>query len=280
MNVSTGFDPLSLADTSANQEQLERVIPRSDAVSWLYLRMEPGDPWHPINRLLLWQIWPLKDTPEPILDALKGPSPRSTGHYCGGPGWCPSVDGQVICTKRKMRWVDGPKMGWQVSRQQWEIFREIGRFADPWWVIQGPTGGHRKMLADDEKTMLWHTSGERYRDVPKMGELPYAPFDNRVLRWIREYDVLQRWEESYAKSFTSRSYVEVEQGEEERKQELGKKWAQWLVDQVDEMFEAGASGFRGLANEYRAGGSSLKDERKRSDESMDARWHALLQGTE
>lgn len=128
--------------------------------------------------------------------------------------------------------------------------------------------------------MLWHTSGERYRDVPKMGELPYAPFDNRVLRWIREYDVLQRWEESYAKSFTSRSYVEVEQGEEERKQELGKKWAQWLVDQVDEMFEAGASGFRGLANEYRVGGSSLKDERKRSDESMDARWHALLQGTE
>lgn len=267
------------------QAEIERVIPRAEHTSWLYLRYEPGDPWHPIDRLFLWQVWPLAQTPEAALSALKGPHPRSTGHYCGGPGWCPSATGQdgkaiTVCPTPKFRWVQGPKADWRISRQQYEVFREIGRYADPWWVIQGDRGGHRKLLFDWEKEALELATGNRHHDVPIAGMLPYAPCDRRVIDWITEYDVLRQWEDAQMLDFTKRTGLDVERYEAERRAKIGPLWGRWLQAQVDEMYEAAPGAWRELAGTYRAGGSDERARRKAEDRTYEHRLATLVAGSE
>lgn len=266
------------------QAEIERLVPRSDAVSWLYLREEKGDPWKPLNRLFLYQVYPLALTPPDALDAVRGPSPRATGHFCGGGDWCPTftdpTDGRkkIACPKPKGRWVNGIQTAWRINLQQWEIFQEIGRYADPWWVIQGDRGGHRKALFDWEKEVLQLATGGRHQDVPLAGELPYAPCDHRVLDWIASNDILREWDAKQMAPFTSRDGLTVEAYEDAHRKRLGPMWGQWLAAQVDEMYEDGKSGWRELANEYRAGGSDEKLIRKEKTEMYEQKMAALWAG--
>ena len=78
------YDPVAPSALAEWQADVDRVVPPSETLSGLLLRYEDGDPWRPINRLFLWQTWPLENTPLDLLVALRGPHPRSTGHYCGG----------------------------------------------------------------------------------------------------------------------------------------------------------------------------------------------------
>lgn len=261
--------------------ELERRYPRSEHVSWLYARWEAGDPWKPINRILLWQTLPLKDTTPDMFSALKGPHPRSSGHYCGGPGWCPVVDdetGEVLCLKPKMRWVDGPAMDWKISRQQWEIYREIGQYAEPFWVVQGPNGGHPKILFDWQKEALERETDGAMRDVPRMGELPYAPLDQRVFDRLADLDILRAWESKHFKAFTDRNGADVDQYDDDRKKALGPMWAKWVRETADEMYDGARSAWRDAAGEFRAGGSGMKEERKLADAMHELRMAALEAG--
>lgn len=262
-----------------DQAELERVIPRQDGVSWLYVRWENTDGWAPANRLLLWQVRPLDDTDADIIAALQAKAPRSQGHYCGGKGHCPEVGGAPTCPDPKFRWVGGYRhSGWQISQQQWDIYREIGRYAEPWWVVQGDRGGHRKLLFDWEQELMGLHSGGTHQNVPTIGDLPFAPFDQRVLRWVTEYDLLRTWQGKYLKNFDQRGWKDVERDEATAKKALGPLWASWLLAQVDEMYDGARGAWRDVAGEHRAGGTNLRAERRASDARWSAKWDALLSG--
>lgn len=154
------------------QETLDRITPpanltrdrnpRARAVIW----WEPGDPWEPIQRWIIYQIMPKATIHPSILKQLEGPHPRSAGRYSGKLG----------------RWVDGPAP--DITRTQWDLYRQFGGYATPYWVLQGTEGGHRYALEKHERVLLYMVTGRR--DVAAPGELPACEPDERTWASLRE----------------------------------------------------------------------------------------------
>lgn len=231
--------PVGPATIAGWQAELERVVPRTDRLSWLYLRWEPGDVWEPVQRWVLWQVWPADVTAALMPQqwaALHGPSPRSKGRF----------------SAERRRWVGGATP-W-LSRQQWEIGQEIGRYAEPWWVVQGPNGGHRIRLSDAEKQM--RKMQGRIDAWPRMGALPYAPFDTRVTRWVRQYDLLQRW--TALRGFDQRTGDDVMRELEADSRRAAELQLAWLDEQVAETVDEGGGAFRALWDAQRPVGLSKR----------------------
>src|SRR3990167_4026661 len=63
------------------------VAPPSNFLSWLRLVWEPGDVWEPVERWMIYQMRAPRFVRPEMLKELRGPSPRSTGHYCTR-WWC------------------------------------------------------------------------------------------------------------------------------------------------------------------------------------------------
>src|SRR5687768_14939867 len=113
------------ADLGRWRQDLAQVSPPLDQLSYLHLRWEPGDPWNPVNRWVIWQLLPIERTNPEYLKELNGPHPRSTGLY----------------DEIAERWVGGTcKL---IDLGTYELFRETGRYGRRWWVVQGSKGGHR-----------------------------------------------------------------------------------------------------------------------------------------
>lgn len=144
------------------QEELDRITPASNhehkerGVIW----WEPGDTWEPIQRWIIYKLWPKKATPAHILAELEGPHPRSQGRY----------------SERLGRWVDGPAP--HITKTAWEIYRKFGGWAQPYWVLQGTNGGHRYKLFPWEKVLLHLATGRK--DTAAPGDLPYCEPDQRT----------------------------------------------------------------------------------------------------
>ncbi len=166
--------PETIADWQA---QLDARHDRTPRASRLLVRWEPGETWEPIDRYFLWQaVDPSHVTIEPwVLNALRGPHPRSTGHYCA-PGYC-------LCEFKRNRWQGGATRF--VDAHQWRIYQETGLYATRWWVIQGSHGGHRYCWEPGEFAAKVSQMKGHGTQPPDAGALPYAPFDERVLRAIR-----------------------------------------------------------------------------------------------
>ena len=169
--------PRSVVDAVAS------FAPINDVTTGLLPSWEAGDPWQPIERWGIWQVFPARTLP---LDAgtmawdiwkeLRGPHPRSAGHWCAD-GWC-------ACRTKLDGW-RGSKVKC-INRRQWELYRETGRYCRLWWIVQGEHGGHRYRLDQTEQRILQIHTGRS--DVPAPGDLPYAPIDARVFDAIRHYD--------------------------------------------------------------------------------------------
>lgn len=69
-----------------------------------------------------------------------------------------------------------------VSAYQWTMYRKYRVHARPSWIIQGFNGGH-KVAFDKADEELCRAQGLPTQP-PKPGALPYAPFDERVVRQI------------------------------------------------------------------------------------------------
>lgn len=169
--------PHSRDEIARWQAQLDQRHHRGDRSGRLLVLWEPGDPWEPIGRYFLWQaVDPKYITIEPwVLAALRGPSPRSTGHYCGQ-GYCP-------CDVKKDRWIGGASRF--IDMQQWRIYQETSLYATRWWVIQGEHGGHRYRWDPTELASLLSSMKGHGTQPPDVCSLPFAPFDARVLRAIQ-----------------------------------------------------------------------------------------------
>lgn len=173
-------------------ERLAAVSPKSEGLAWLHPVWVAGETPEidgqvynaPVERWVLYQIQPIQYVAPAALRELQGPHPRSTGQ------WRPyrRDDGTMGAA-----WFGGPCK--QVTRQQWELYRETGGFALPWWVIQGDKGGHRVALNPAERLLYaaeWGVDPADV-DVPRMGALPYADFDERVIDAIQQHDHLAQF---------------------------------------------------------------------------------------
>lgn len=257
------------------QRQLEQAVPRyqrgMEELSFLLLRWHAGDPWAPIGRYVVWQVWPRGIVPlgpeEGILQELAGPHPRSEGHFCGGADWCPTADGKVVCpAPYKQRWVGGPCR--LITKDQYEIAKELGGpyYATRFFVVQGGNGGHKVDLSPAERSLL----GSRGMDIemPKMGALPYAEPTDATWNLLRGYDQLWTWErEQSGRSFADRTPADIEAMERERAIKAAEQQMDLIDAQIEGWFsEHGrllkqtAQAERGEWGEYRGMQGSVADQ--------------------
>lgn len=156
MNIITGL-------RSAPPEfvaRLREVDPIRDAVSYL----EPV--WHDgAERWVLYEMVPAYDTqfgptvPIAILNELKGTDPDTI------PETCPLI-----------------------SHRQWLLYQTTQRWARPSWLVQGSKGGH--LAVYDPPTVKLCEYLQRPVSPPALGDLPYAPLDERVITGVMRMNKL------------------------------------------------------------------------------------------
>ena len=223
------FNPAQIA---LWQAELDTYVPVHPGLSRLLVRWQAGDPWAPVERVLLWQLWPEGMAPmgAEMLRALKGPNPRTTGHYCSG-----MKEDNCYCPKPRLRWVGGTTR--LITRDQWQIFQETGCYAERWWCVQGNAGGHRLTLSPAEQAMA-HARGIPL-PLPKMGALPYAAPDNRTWAFQRQYDQLWSWQAKQTKSFKDRGVADIEAAEREVAKQAALAQMDLLAEQVEGFWSEG-----------------------------------------
>lgn len=194
------------------ERELWHIAPPSQFVTWLKLRYVTGDPWEPIGRWCIYQMRHprLIANRVDLLKELRGPHPRSTGHY----------------DERFKMWRGGAAR--QVSRDTWELFQETGHYGKLWWVIQGYEGGHRYQLDKIESKVSAMMGGPK--DTPVPGDLPYAEWDRRVFRKIVQLDRVRMWK--HVTDYTLRNHETMDaQDHEEARMAREALWG-WLGTQV------------------------------------------------
>jgi hypothetical protein len=247
---------------------LWEIAPPSPVTNWLVAYWEPGEPWCPVERVIIAEAEPYAslvgarrlaqqmgcyEPGDVTLDELEGPDPRSAPgtHYCDPfGGWC-------FC-KRDRSWapqvVYGNAMPPSISQRQWEHFRGLhvpetrGCHLHPFWLAQGTGVGHVRRLNETAKAIARMTYGPTF-DVPAAGDAPYAVLDRRALGVLKEMDAMEKWRLSRDwKSRTAadqREYVASEQ----------RAFRARLVRWMDLQFEAAVSEERIDMGEIAANGA-------------------------
>lgn len=152
------------------QTQLAELWPRSEQTSWPRLRWEPGYPWEPVERWIIDEMIPADAVIPDVLEQLQRATPPQ-GHWDAALDEYIRQDDSIITTTA------------------WKLFRETGCWARPFWVIQGKHGGHKRWFSESEKKLLRYAGLPS--DPPAPGDLPYAPFDTRVLKQLAQHDLLR-----------------------------------------------------------------------------------------
>lgn len=171
MAVQVGLDYTRVPEASW-LERLKEINGESTALPTLVLHWEPGDKWGPIQRWMVYQTIPLLNTPAWLLPELRGPHPRAWGRFDERAGY----------------WVDGPAPN--ITRSQWEIFHVHGRYAVPYWTIQGDRGGHKYRLNRWESRLSKLAGGPG--DTPNPGELAYCVPDSRTWDALAKADRMRQ----------------------------------------------------------------------------------------
>lgn len=195
-------------------DELARLTPANERVSWLVLLWEPGvswrrNPYHtpqngepkllapvPIHRWVLYEATPPAFVPDWKVDMLLEEPVETASH------------------RRMLRY-----------------YLETHALIEPWWIIQGRNGGHKVAFTETEKSALTLT-GLSY-DPPAPGALPYADFDQRVVRQITKWDRLRQ---GYASVQTAKRL-----GDRNAEQAFRRELVGWLGDQVQESIETEVS---------------------------------------
>lgn len=178
--------------------RLREVSPISDVVSWLSPR------WHPdYQRWILYECVPVRYvTDNALIEELQGPDPESP-------------EGQHLT----------------VSRYQQEMFRAHRVHARPSWVIQGANGGHQVIYGDSTKELC--RAKNLPTEPPAIGSLPYAPFDERVVRQIQRMSKLTKVRGDLAEF--KRRYGKVENWKREQRDALREARTEY-VSFINEQF--------------------------------------------
>lgn len=208
------------------QHELDRIAPPADTLSGLKILWEPGDLWLARERWVIWQVYPLDRRGRAVLpwyvdeEAVRGPSPRSTGHPCVT-GWC-------ACAIKANAWVGGPPSAVGIDYWQWRLFQETGRFHARYWVVQGPDGGH---------PYRYDTFEQKYRkmrgedpDAPRIGALPYAEPDLRTWNRIAGLNLLRSHTEMT--DFQARTADHAKRATRDKDEQYQDAKLKWIEDRL------------------------------------------------
>lgn len=151
-------------------EEIARLSPKFDRLSHLVLFWEPGFPDDPVQRWVLYDAVPVAYVPQWKRDAF------NAERLCE----CPVVPTRIEhCEKCAGLVSPGRKRALQ-------YLRETECLPFPFWVIQGEQGGHPYRYTQVE--VNWAKLLGQPGEPPQLGSLPYADFDQRVIRKLRAYD--------------------------------------------------------------------------------------------
>lgn len=175
----TGLKRIDLVGPARDPEwdrQLAAISPPMDHMTHLRLFWVPGDPWQPCERWIIYQMFPQGSVP-PYIDRsdLTGPDPRT---------WAGDWDNVL------QRFVT--KVPITIDRRQWQIYQETGLFGFPYWVVQGPDGGHLRRFTHVQRALSKMEGG--WTEPPAPGDLPYAVPDQRTWRALALLDELAKYE--------------------------------------------------------------------------------------
>lgn len=221
------------------QEEIDRVFAPVDRLSRLVLRWEAGDRWQPIQRFIIWQCEDPNTVAVPpvVRHGLRGPHPRSKGHYC--------AEGYCLCTldprkKHTYHWRGAPDTPF--DRATWELWHDTRLFGRRWWTIQGPKGGHRFVLdpGEYEAKILQMKTG--FNQTPDPGDLAFADFDGRVLEKIAAMDKVRAW--TGAIDYAARNVDVLDKEHLDLAVAAREKLWQWMDYGIDEAWEIGGSAFK------------------------------------
>lgn len=130
------------------EARLREISPISETHSWLCLH------WHPAcERWMVYEMVPNQFIDPGFRAELEGAHPHTLEEWAR------------ICTP------------WQ-----WEAYRKYRCHARLSWIIQGPNGGHKVWFSDIDKELM--RAEGLPTEPPAFGSLPYAPFDERVVRQL------------------------------------------------------------------------------------------------
>ena len=237
------------------EQDLGLIAPPSNFVSWLKLRWEPGDPWEPIERYVVWHMRHPRFVHPGILRELRGPHPRSTGHYCAD-GWC-------ACAIKKGCWAGGAAR--QIDRAQWELFHETGHYGTRWWVLQGDAGGHKHRLDKWESKISRMHGGSA--DTPVPGQLPYADWDQRAFLKIVHRDRVRTYK--HILDYCARSHDQMDAEERDEELRVREQLWSWLESQVKRtVHDIGHSGAVALKDAAREAAPPPRSQVELSDEQV------------
>lgn len=151
------------------ERALATLAPPNDRVAHLKMFWIPGTPASPIQRWAIYECTPIAFCPEKARDLVASPPCRCAVEY----------PMRQVC--RRCQHV--------ASATRDTIYRYLhttGCVAEPFWVIEGMNGGHKYhySLVEAEWDRALGGGGE----PPEIGSLPYAEFDQRVLRRLTSLD--------------------------------------------------------------------------------------------
>lgn len=201
------------------QAWLDKVFPPNDRVSWLKIVWCAGDEvvhatirdgrvvnesvhTDPVQRWVLFQM--SRQVPSAVLPFLMGPPPHPKTNRI------------------------------PLMREQWDLYRDLKCYAQPYWIIQGERGGHKRRFNKHEQKLL---KAQRLPvNPPAAGDLAYAPFDNRVIDKIIAYDHVQFW--NRAIELDERKPDDLDAEEKQTTQDMRKWLLTWLESQVEAQMDS------------------------------------------
>lgn len=210
---------------------LHDLAPRSDVSHWLHAYYEPGEPWAPVERIIVAEMIPkaelgrqraffrLIDSQElTLFDELEGPNPRTGAWY-----------GQRHETLAPT--MHYPGLPPSISLRQWEHWRAFGALSHPTWVVQGENGGHMRKYPDYVKSAL--ALRGLPSDEPLAGDLGFARLDQRTMQHLRDADRLAKWTEKFSGvDWDDRTNVDALRERKAKEVEFRRDFMKWLDDAI------------------------------------------------
>ncbi len=117
--------------------------------------------------------------------------------------------------------------------RQWELYERFGCMAQPYWIVQGTRGGHKRQFNATEERLLSATG--QPTTPAAAGDLPFAPVDERVFRALARMDEMAMW--TKAKALYDRDPADFAADERDALRRGQQKLTAWLTDQVAEVFD-------------------------------------------
>ncbi|MCC7053985.1 MAG: hypothetical protein IT355_12045 [Gemmatimonadaceae bacterium] len=233
MRVSVGrtADAPHGAVAAANAA-LAQLAPPSETLHWLHCYYEPGDPWAPVERLVIAEMVPRAvlgrqrahdPLGESLLDELLGPHPRAAAT------WSPARQRLVYPAH-----VLPPS----ITARQWALFRELDAFALPQVIVQGTGGGHVRHLNRTEQRVLAEFG--RAIEAPAPGALPWAVVDTRTLALLRERDRLREWLRTATTDWARRTPADVQRARKATERAFNAQLLRWLDTQFVDLLSEDA----------------------------------------